>query len=229
MAEIIRIDENTWRFEDGGVRFFLLEGEKKALLIDTGKTAPGALELAASLTSLPIILANTHADPDHTSGNASFDSFYMSASEEENYRFHGGSGVLIPVSEGDVIDLGGRTLEVIDIPGHTPGSIALLDISKRTLYAGDSVQDGNIYMFGTRRDTAAYLDSMRHLRSYTDRFDTVYPCHGSFPVSPELIPQLCGAAEEILKGSVSGEKTELFGLSVLLVRFPFAGFYTDIT
>ena len=34
--EIIRINSSTWRIEDGGVRFFLLTGREKALLIDSG-------------------------------------------------------------------------------------------------------------------------------------------------------------------------------------------------
>lgn len=40
MREIIRIDENTWRIEDNGVRFYLLAGTERALMMDTGKTAP---------------------------------------------------------------------------------------------------------------------------------------------------------------------------------------------
>ncbi len=36
MADVIKIDEHTWRFEDRFVRFFLLEGEQKAVLIDSG-------------------------------------------------------------------------------------------------------------------------------------------------------------------------------------------------
>lgn len=46
MAEIIKMNENTWRIEDGGVRCFLLEGKDKALLIDSGMTLPDARTLA---------------------------------------------------------------------------------------------------------------------------------------------------------------------------------------
>ena len=178
----VRLNADTWRYEDGGVRFFLLCGETRAALIDTGMNAPGARALAEALTPLPLILVNTHADPDHISGNGAFESFYMSPAEEENYRAHGGRGTLQPVREGDAIELGGRTLRVIDIPGHTPGSIALLDEKYRVLYAGDSVQNGNIFMFGARRDIKAYAASLAHLSEYAGAFDVVYPCHGAFPV-----------------------------------------------
>lgn len=51
--EIIQVDENTWRIEDGGqVRFFLLTGTKEALLIDSGMTIKNAKELAESLKKL---------------------------------------------------------------------------------------------------------------------------------------------------------------------------------
>ena len=51
MAEIIKKNENTWMIVDGGVYFFVLEGENKAAVIDTGMTIPNAKELAESVTS----------------------------------------------------------------------------------------------------------------------------------------------------------------------------------
>ena len=75
MAEIIKVNDDTYRFEDGTVRFFLFCGSEKAALIDTGMSTPEARELAEELTDLPLVLINTHADPDHISGNASFDEF----------------------------------------------------------------------------------------------------------------------------------------------------------
>ena len=92
MSEIIRIDESTTRIEDGHVRFFLLEGREKALLIDTGMTAADAKEIAESLTDLPVVLLNTHADRDHIAGNKVFDETYMSPAEEENYIANGYDG-----------------------------------------------------------------------------------------------------------------------------------------
>ena len=117
MDNCIKINEKTWRIEDDGVRFYLLCGRSKAALIDTGMNRPDARQIAEGLTDLPLILINTHADPDHISGNGSFDEFYMSLEEEQNYRAHQGRGRIIPIREGDVIDLGERELKIIDIPG----------------------------------------------------------------------------------------------------------------
>ena len=94
MAEIIKINDKTWRIEDGMVRFYLLCGDEKAALVDTGMNVPEARTIAEGLTDLPVILINTHADPDHISGNGAFEEFYMSPAEEDNYREHGGKGKL---------------------------------------------------------------------------------------------------------------------------------------
>ncbi|MCR4807653.1 MAG: MBL fold metallo-hydrolase [Lachnospiraceae bacterium] len=224
MAEIVKINDRTWRFEEEGVRFFLFCGTEKAALIDTGMNTPNARELAEGLTDLPIVLINTHADPDHISGNGAFEEFYMSPAEEDNYRHNGGKGKLIPVKEGDTIDLGERTLRIIDIPGHTPGSIAILDEKYRVLVSGDSVEDGNIFMFGPYRNIDDYIDSLRHLAGYDGQYDEVYAMHGSIPVKPDLVEKLIEGAGQIRNGEAQGTKVNLWGNQVTLYKFPYAGF-----
>lgn len=228
MAEIIQINDSTWRIEDNGVRFFLLVGTEKALLIDSGRGTPDAKQIAEGITDQPIMLLNTHADPDHISGNGGFDSFYMHPDEEPVYKARGGAGEIIPVNDGDIIDLGKRPLRIIFIPGHTPGSIAILDINNRVLISGDSVQDGNIFMFKKHRNISLYVESLKKLSGYTDEFDEVYPSHGSFPVYPDLIPKLLDGAEQIIAGTAEGKVIDMFGTSVMLYKFPYAGFLCDI-
>ena len=224
MADIIKINDNTWRIEDGDVRFLLLCGSEKAALVDSGMNTPDAGQIAETITDLPLILINTHADPDHISGNGAFGEFYMSPAEEENYRERNGSGTLIPVREGDIIDLGDRPLKIIDIPGHTPGSIAILDEKNRVLISGDTVQDGKIFMFGKYRNLDTYIDSLNHLSEYAGTFDEIYPMHGTFPVYPDLIGKLINGAEDIRQGKAEGKPVNLFGNEVILYNFPFAGF-----
>lgn len=224
MAEIIKINDSTWRFEDDGVRFFLLCGTEKAMLVDSGMNTPNAREMAEELTVLPISLINTHADPDHISGNGAFDEVYMSPAEEDNYRDNGGRGTIIPVKEGDILDLGGRTLRIIDIPGHTPGSIAILDEKYRVLISGDSVEDGNVFMFGKYRDLNLYIESLRHLADYDGQYDEVYAMHGSVPVKTDIVGKLIEGAEQIRNKEVTGRKVNLFGKNAVLYTFPYAGF-----
>lgn len=227
MAEVIRINEDTWRMEDGFVRYYLLAGKESALLVDTGASSPDARDIAQGLTDLPLMLINTHADRDHIAGNGSFGEIYMSPNEEPHYRKSGGTGTVIPVKEGDVIDLGDRQLKIIDIPGHTKGSIAILDVNNRVLISGDTIQDGDIFMFGEEREMDKYIGSLKHMSDYDGMFDVIYPMHGSFPVYPDLIPKLLEGAEQIRAGKAEGQHVDMFGNDVILCKFPYAGFFVQ--
>ena len=112
-CEIIQMRENTWRIEDGGVRFFLLAGTERALLIDSGMNVDDVRGIAAGLTDLPLSLLNTHADRDHIGSNEQFEAFYMHPAEEPVYRRSGKPGTILPVADGDVLDLGGRALRIM--------------------------------------------------------------------------------------------------------------------
>jgi glyoxylase-like metal-dependent hydrolase (beta-lactamase superfamily II) len=146
--EVIKIDEHSWRIEDNVVRVFLFAGTQRALLVDTGFGTGNLRQIVESLTDKPVMLVNTHADDDHTGCNALFDEAYMHPSEMAFYFEKAPSGTPVrPLWEGDVIDLGSRRFEVILIPGHTPGSIALLDRENALLVSGDSVSATPVFMF----------------------------------------------------------------------------------
>ncbi len=223
-----QIDEQTWSFEEEGVRFFLLAGTQKALLLDSGMQTRNAKELAQELTDLPLELMNTHADPDHVGSNEEFDRFYMNPAEASNFfnTFHR-TGTMVPVWDGDRIDLGGRELQIVTIPGHTPGSIAVIDLQHRRVFAGDSVQDGRIFMFGVQREMHAYRLSLKKLEALQGLFDEVYPCHGTCPVKPELIGQLYEAAGNVLAGKVQGKAAEMHGNPIMVYDVGVAGFLCE--
>ncbi len=225
--EIIQINPNSWRIEDSGVRFFLLTGTERALLVDSGRNVHHAREIAEALTNLPVFLINTHADGDHIGSNGQFASFYMHPAEEPNYRRGSRPGRIVPVLEGDILELGGRALEVIHLPGHTPGSITLLDQEARVLVGGDPIQDGRIFMFGPFRDMRTYIRSLEHLRDWSGRFDEIWPSHASIPVYPDLIGKLHQGAQDILDGRVTGRPEEVFGKTILAYDLGFATFLCD--
>ena len=227
MMDIMQLNENTYRVEDDRVRYFIIEGTEKALMIDSSMNNPNAIDAAKKVSNKPIELINTHADRDHIAGNIAFEKVYMHPAEEENYRKNGGQCTIIPVKGGDIINPGNRPLEIIDMPGHTPGSIGILDINNRVLYSGDSVQSGIIFMFGQYRNLETYIDSMKKLRAYEDRFDIIYPCHDMCPVYPDLIPKLIEGAEQIHAGKAEGRDMDLFGNKVKMYKFDYAGFFCE--
>ena len=227
-CEIIPINENSWRIEDSGVRCFLLTGSEKALLIDSGRELHTARDIAESLTDLPVMLLNTHADGDHTGSNEQFESFYMHPDEEAHFRRGGRGGTIIPVREGDILDLGGRELRIIDLPGHTPGSIAVLDVGNRVLISGDPVQEhGRIFMFGAHRNMENYIRSLEHLETFTAKFDEIWPSHADIPISPALIRKLHDGARDVLDGKVAGSPVEVHGNQVIAYDLGFCTLLCD--
>ncbi len=80
------------------------------------------------------------------------------------------------VRGGDEIDLGDRRLTVVELPGHTPGSIGLIDHEERALISGDAIYDGGLIDTLPESDVESYLGTMEVLRRLD--VDVVYPGHG---------------------------------------------------
>ena len=132
---------------------YIVVGDKKVCVIDTMNGYNDLHKVVRGITDKPIIVINTHGHPDHIFGNVYFDEAYMNPkdfdmaesffSEPEFVEVCKKEGLTVPplkpLKGGDVIDLGGKTLEVYDIPGHTPGGILLLLKEDRILFTGDSV------------------------------------------------------------------------------------------
>ena len=214
--QIIKLYEKTWAIDDQGVRIFVLSGEEKVLVVDTGISGMDVTDVVKELTGVQPVLLNTHSDMDHVAGNDAFPEFYMHPSEIFAYRRdHGSEGRWLPVFDGDVIDLGGRTVEIVHIPGHTPGSVAVLDREFRCLIGGDPIQkDGEIFMFGPMRNMEAYIAGLERLERRSGEFDAIYPSHAELKVGKEIIGELIRGARDILEGKIAGEEKELFGTRV---------------
>lgn len=141
----------------GYVVSYLVLGREKALLIDTGFGVSDLKAYVETLTSLPLLVVNTHVHPDHSGGNAQFGTVYVGEHETEEtddgvlfYRIPGqrdacdavkrcGSYRFRHLRDGESIDLGERVLRVVEIPGHTRGSIALFDENTHLLLSGDAI------------------------------------------------------------------------------------------
>lgn len=83
------IDTHTWLIEDCFKSYmYLLEGEREAVLIDTGMGLPGLKECVSSLTLKPVTVINSHGHLDHTGGNCQFENRYMMASDYDALKEH---------------------------------------------------------------------------------------------------------------------------------------------
>ncbi len=182
------------------VNMYLVVGREKALLIDTGYPGNITPEDIKALTPLPLLVVNTHAHPDHSGSNNAFEKIYVHEADLDAAKRYSGGTELIPIKDGYVFDLGGKKLEVIGVPGHTPGSICLLDAQEKMLFGGDTA-NGETWMQITNIPLETYRKSMERLLKWKDRYEVLLPGHGEArPAS--YITELIACADEILAGKV---------------------------
>ena len=136
------------------VCMYVLVGRDKALVVDTqtmtdfeGKKI---IDYVRDITTKPLIVVNTHPHGDHTAANAQFGEVHLSVAGVEEIKAGAAKRstpiayTLTGVKEGHVFDLGDRQIEVIDIPAHSSGSIALLDRKAGYLFTGDEIDPGQV-------------------------------------------------------------------------------------
>lgn len=197
---VTRLDARTFaiaepRYEQHNVSY-LIAGDERAVLFDTGPGVRAIRAVAASLTDRPVVAAFSHLHYDHIGGHASFESVAsldhasIRARTAQDGAFtptllqHGGPGrPAFRITEwwapDSTIDLGGRTLRVLAVPGHTPESLALYDVASGQLFSGDFFYPGDLFAFAPGADLAAYRDSARRVLAVTrDRPDlAIYGAH----------------------------------------------------
>lgn len=210
MDNIKKISEHFWIIEENGVRSFLFEGDERAMLVDTGFGTLQLREMVTGLTDLPVFVVNTHTDKDHTGCNKDFETVYMHPGEMEHYKNSLPEGCrmenICPLWEGDIVDLGRWKFEVILTPGHTPGSIMLLEREKRMLVSGDTIQNGDIFMFGAGRNMQAFQSSLDKMIGMSDAFDSIWPSHGSYPLTADIIPEILQGTEDLMAGKLAEQE-----------------------
>ena len=123
------------------------------------------------------------------------------------------------IVDGERIDLGGRTLEVLRTPGHTPDAICLLDRANGLLWTGDSLYEGTIYLFSPETSLDDYERSMARLAALVPGLRQLLPAHNTASAEPRRILQVRDAIREVRAGAAKGTKEK--GGRVV---FPFDGF-----
>jgi glyoxylase-like metal-dependent hydrolase (beta-lactamase superfamily II) len=219
---------------------YLIVGEKRALLFDSGIGVGNIRSVVTSLTALPVWVLNSHTHFDHVGGNADFaeilgvDSAYTRHNAAGGTNDYAVSDALIPerlcgplpagvtatayrirpwktarfVHDGEMLDLGGRELEVLFTPGHTPDSLSLFDRTHGLLFTGDTFYAGPIYLFTPETDFAAYTRSVERLAKLAPRLELVLPAHNVPVAEPATLLRLRDAVRAIHSGHVKPEPTE---------------------
>lgn len=123
------------------------------------------------------------------------------------------------IEDGDVLDIGGRKLEVLHVPGHTDDAIGLLDRDAGFLWSGDSFYEGPIWLFFPETDLVAYQESVAKIASLAPNLTAVFPGHNTPKADPALLVQLRDKLDQVLEGLI-----EPVSSSDGNVEFRFGGF-----
>ncbi len=194
--------------EENGVRMFLIEGLSQAMLVDTGFGHGDLPSFIRTLTDKPVFVVNTHADKDHIGGNHFFEKIYMHPAEMHRYNEAFPNCISYPLFSDSRLDLGNSCWEIFPLPGHTPGSIALFDRKRGLLIAGDTIQFGPIYMFGSGRSLPAMLSSLIHLQKLSLPISQILPSHSSINLPKDILSQVINAAQALLDGRLKADQPE---------------------
>ena len=213
------LDEKTWLIEEEAscnVYMYLLAGESKAVLLDTGYGTLNLPEIVAGLTDLPVTVLCTHGHFDHIGGVSFFDDVLMHRADRELYHEHRhvvrqiAPDCIAPESDAELtwfdgnmtLDLGGRTLEVFHVPGHTKGCVAVLDVERRQLFTGDTCCKAAVLLnFDHSADVATFRSSIESILAKQDRYDTTWPSHHAKPVGVEIPQQFLEACNLLQSGN----------------------------
>ncbi len=191
--------------ERGSVNMFLVLGQKQALLIDTGMGGEDLGAYVKGLTQLPVIVVNTHGHMDHAGGNRYFDKFFAHPDDLQAAKgLSRGKGDFTPVKEGYVFDLGGRKLTVIDAPGHTAGSICLLDAANKMIFTGDNNNSETWLFLGDSLPLETYQRTLGKLIARAGEFEKMYPGHGG-SLPPSYLNHMADCAAKIQAGEIQGK------------------------
>ena len=269
LYRVIPLRENLWAISEvGKTVMYVVNGEKKALLLDTGFGMVPLRQVASQLCGeKPLLVVNSHGHLDHNSGNNQFDSVYVGRYDEPDshepvteavkeriskdfyQEFLDAGGTLPPwnpgpaphiatVKEGDVFDLGGIVLEVLECPGHSLGSIALFERKLGWLFTGDLILTWEVWGQLPRSSTLrVYGESLRKLADLEKQVTTVFPAHWEEKRNPlkllecQLPPQVLSlyaeGTEKIVRGEDQGVPYPFRGMDARCSYFEIGGMVFD--
>jgi glyoxylase-like metal-dependent hydrolase (beta-lactamase superfamily II) len=210
---------------------YLVLGDDRALLFDSGLGIGDMRARVTALTDLPVVVLNSHSHYDHIGGNHQFDFIYgpdnpytkrqmqgLSHDKVKEFVSKGWIWKPLPegfdpatfatepyrideyVTDGSVIDLGGRTLEVLLTPGHAPDALCLLDREARLLFTGDTFYPAPLYAHLPGSDFEAYRASAHRLAALAPLVNHLLPGHNQGLVGSEYLIRMAEAFDAVAAG-----------------------------
>lgn len=223
-----QIDEHTWIGSGhlmASESLYLVEGKTKALLIDAGTKIKDLDKIVASITKKPVMLVATHVHPDHTGSAINyFPEIYLNAADTVNIprMMPDYKGKVIYLKDGEVIDLGGRKIEVVFTPGHTPGSTTFIDKQAGYGFSGDSFGSGNLLLTTTFSTLKATCEKMSAIMA-KDGIQFLLPGHffGKNRETKQRVDDELIICNGVLSGQIKGQENPqgMMGLNLVVNQY----------
>ncbi len=221
----------------------LIIGTERAAIIDTGLGLADLRKYVSQFTDLPVIALSTHGHLDHVGANQLFDMAYVGKEDEATAlssnragRLRGYSGFMEGntamiefatknmvddkpikynfVKDGDKIDLGGIQIEVIDFPGHTPGSVAYVERQHKVAFTGDSMLFR--VLLANRERLAQWTDSVKNFAAKTPEIDTIINGHQWEPFHRSDINEELALSDAIMQRKITGSPKVILNSSRMI-------------
>ncbi len=223
-----KIDEDTYVISEyrhwEETHCYLLNGDDRSMLIDTGLGICDISEQVKKLTDKPVTAVATHVHWDHIGGHRYYPEFCAHKKELNwlngefpltvdtvkqmisdrcdlpkgyniyEYELFQGTPTRL-LEDGDVIILGGREIQVIHTPGHSPGHMCFFEKKNGFLFSGDLVYLGTLFANYASTDPEAYLSSLEKVSQLPIK--RILPGHHSLSIKPEILFRMLSAFRDL--------------------------------
>lgn len=230
-----------------GEIMYLVEGEEKAVLIDTCLGVGHLREFVENLTEKQITVLLTHGHVDHALGAPEFDEVYMNPADNKVYEsmspleerigyIKANLGGQLPefaeddyvqpapadfkeLKDGQIFDLGGVYIEVYALPGHTHGTMVMLVPEENALILGDACNNATFLFDGNSLPVNEYKENLIRVKEKLEgRYDTTYLCHHVMTASKDMLAHVIEVCDEVLEGKADDIPFEFMGHHVFVAK-----------
>lgn len=226
-----------------GVYMYLVIGEEKACLLDTGYGYGNIKEYAEQLTNKPVFVILTHGHIDHAGGAGLFDEVYMNHKEKPIFQQHMKNAFrkqffqsnqmdidvesFMPVQDVDAFlpiqneqewNLGGITLQAVEVPGHTPGMTMILIKEERVILFGDGCGVSVLLFDEYSTSVQTYYESLKRLKTWENHYDYIIRNHGTGASEKDLLNEVLSCCEDILQKKDAHIPMTIMGEQLYMAR-----------
>lgn len=240
--EHIHITKNVVRIKDIlGVFCYLVIGNERAALIDTGNGFGNIKEYVERITDKEIFVILTHGHFDHINGVGLFENAYLNLMDLEIFKIQNDcswrentyanfsevadvdiseynpsfNGTFNALLDKQVFDLGNLTIQAIHVPGHTPGIMMILIKEERIMLFGDACGPGTLLFEEWATDISVFRRGLSQVKEYEYNYDRIIRNHGTGESDKYLLESVINCCDRILAGTDDKIETNIMGIPLL--------------